>query len=152
MEQPDSCNMHINELADAAGLGADEAVAKQLLLTQLLYPMASAWALRNALLTCVERSHRRFNRNGSMCRGFDGFVAIGGCDKNMPGCAMAVNRQQAQRFVYGGTIQPGKNRRDVVSVFEAVGQHAAGKISDIELKEVESTAILGRILRRHVHC
>lgn len=46
-------------------------------------------------------------------------------------------------FVYGGTIQPGKNRRDVVSVFEAVGQRAAGKISDIELKEIESTAIPG---------
>jgi dihydroxy-acid dehydratase len=62
----------------------------------------------------------------------------------MPGCAMAMARiNRPSVFVYGGTIQPGKNRRDVVSVFEAVGQHAAGKISDIELKEVESTAIPG---------
>ena len=71
-------------------------------------------------------------------------MAIGGCDKNMPGCAMAMARiNRPSVFVYGSTIQPGKKRRDVVSVFEAVGQHAAGKISDIELKEVESTSIPG---------
>ena len=74
--------------------------------------------------------------------GFDGFIALGGCDKNMPGRAMA-RLDRPSVFVYGGTIQPGKERRDVVSVFEAVGKHAAGAISDIELKEVESTAIPG---------
>jgi dihydroxy-acid dehydratase len=77
-------------------------------------------------------------------QGFDGFVAFGGCDKNMPGCAIAMARlDRPSVFVYGGTIQPGKERRDVVSVFEAVGQHAAGRLSDIELKEIEATAIPG---------
>jgi dihydroxy-acid dehydratase len=76
--------------------------------------------------------------------GFDGFVAIGGCDKNMPGCAMAIARlNRPAVFVYGGTIQPGAQRRDIVSVFEAVGGHAAGKVSDAELAEVERTAIPG---------
>jgi dihydroxy-acid dehydratase len=76
--------------------------------------------------------------------GFDGFVAIGGCDKNMPGCAMAMARlNRPSVFVYGGTIRPGPKNRDIISVFEAVGAHAAGKIGDAELREVESTAIPG---------
>jgi len=76
--------------------------------------------------------------------GFDGFVAVGGCDKNMPGCAMAMARlNRPSVFVYGGTIRPGAHRRDIVAVFEAVGANAAGKISDAELKEVERTAIPG---------
>jgi dihydroxy-acid dehydratase len=77
-------------------------------------------------------------------QGFDGFVAIGGCDKNMPACGMAMARMDRPSvFVYGGTILPGKERRDIVSVFEAVGGHAAGNVSDIELKDVEATAIPG---------
>ena len=69
---------------------------------------------------------------------------IGGCDKNMPGCAMAMARlNRPAVFVYGGTIQPGAKRRDIVSVFEAVGAHASGKLCDAELLEVERTAIPG---------
>ena len=76
--------------------------------------------------------------------GFDGFVAIGGCDKNMPGCAMAMARlNRPAVFVYGGTIRPGAQRRDIISVFEAVGAHAAGKLSDAGLLEIERTAIPG---------
>src|SRR5690606_13617979 len=74
----------------------------------------------------------------------DGFVAIGGCDKNIPGCAMAIARlDRPAVFVYGGTIQPGPKRRDIVAVFEAVGAYSSGRISEGELKEVESTAIPG---------
>jgi dihydroxy-acid dehydratase len=76
--------------------------------------------------------------------GFDGVVAIGGCDKNMPGCVMAMARlNRPAVFVYGGTIKPGVKRRDIVSVFEAVGAHSGGKIDDAELLEVEQTAIPG---------
>ena len=80
----------------------------------------------------------------SGAQGFDGLVAIGGCDKNMPGCMMAIARlNRPAVFVYGGTIRPGKKRRDIVSVFEAVGAHAAGNISDAELREIERTSIPG---------
>jgi dihydroxy-acid dehydratase len=76
--------------------------------------------------------------------GFDGVVAIGGCDKNMPACVMAMARlNRPAVFVYGGTIKPGAKRRDIVSVFEAVGAKSGGKISDEELLEVEQTAIPG---------
>jgi dihydroxy-acid dehydratase len=78
---------------------------------------------------------------------FDGVVAIGGCDKNMPGCLMALARLNIPSiFVYGGTILPGTCRGhdvDIVSVFEAVGQFSAGKITRAQLKEVEETAIPG---------
>lgn len=78
---------------------------------------------------------------------FDGVIAIGGCDKNMPGCVMALARLNIPSiFVYGGTILPGTCRGqdvDIVSVFEAVGQYSAGKISREQLKEVEESAIPG---------
>jgi dihydroxy-acid dehydratase len=78
---------------------------------------------------------------------FDGVVAIGGCDKNMPGCVMALARLDIPSiFVYGGTILPGVCRGhdvDIVSVFEAVGQYSAGKIDYAQLREVEASAIPG---------
>jgi dihydroxy-acid dehydratase len=139
------CNMHINTLADEALRGADEAGAKGVLFNTITvsdgismgtpgmrYSLASREVIADSIETVVG------------AQGFDGFVAIGGCDKNMPACGMAIARMNRPAvFVYGGTIMPGAERRDVVSVFEAVGQHAAGNISDIELKEVESTAIPG---------
>ncbi len=139
------CNMHINELADAACMGADEAGAKSVLFNTITvsdgismgtpgmrYSLVSREVIADSIETVVG------------AQGFDGFVAIGGCDKNMPACAIAMARMDRPSvFVYGGTILPGAERRDIVSVFEAVGGHAAGTVSDIELKEVEETAIPG---------
>ena len=139
------CNMHINELAEAAAMGADEAGAKSVLFNTITvsdgismgtpgmrYSLVSREVIADSIETVVG------------AQGFDGFVAIGGCDKNMPACGIAMARMDRPSvFVYGGTILPGKERRDIVSVFEAVGGHAAGNVSDIELKEVEATAIPG---------
>jgi dihydroxy-acid dehydratase len=139
------CNMHINELAEAAAMGADEAGAKSVLFNTITvsdgismgtpgmrYSLVSREVIADSIETVVG------------AQGFDGFVAIGGCDKNMPACGMAMARMDRPSvFVYGGTILPGKERRDIVSVFEAVGGHAAGNVSDIELKDVEATAIPG---------
>ena len=139
------CNMHINQLAEAAAMGADEAGGKSIIFNTITvsdgismgtpgmrYSLVSREVIADSIETVVG------------AQGFDGFVAFGGCDKNMPGCAMAMARlDRPSVFVYGGTIQPGKNRRDIVSVFEAVGSYSAGKLSEIELKEVEATAIPG---------
>src|SRR5438876_1760893 len=77
----------------------------------------------------------------------DGLLAIGGCDKNMPGALMAIARLNIPAiFVYGGTIKPGHWRgRDltIVSAFEAVGEYIAGKIDKSELSEVERRACPG---------
>ena len=81
------------------------------------------------------------------CEGMDGLVAVGGCDKNMPGCLIAMARlNRPSVFVYGGTILPGDFHGqpvDVVSCFEAVGLHAAGKMSDKDLADLEEVAIPG---------
>src|SRR4030081_387798 len=81
------------------------------------------------------------------CEGFDGVVAIGGCDKNMPGCLIALARlNRPSIFVYGGTILPGcLNDRlvDIVSIFEAIGAHSSAKITNEQLEQVESCAIPG---------
>ena len=139
------CNMHIDELADAAALGADEAGAKGVVFNTITvsdgismgtpgmrYSLVSREVIADSIETVVG------------AQGFDGVVAIGGCDKNMPACAMALARlNRPSVFVYGGTIQTGVERRDIVSVFEAVGGHAAGTVGDDELLAVEQTAIPG---------
>src|SRR5215213_7583249 len=79
----------------------------------------------------------------------DGVLAIGGCDKNMPGCMMAIARLNVPSvFVYGGSILPGcvgpdKRDADIVTVFEAVGKHANGQITDKELVDIEEHSIPG---------
>ena len=139
------CNMHIGELAREAGLGADAAGGKSVPFNTITvsdsismgspgmrYSLVSREVIADSIETVVG------------AEGFDGFVAIGGCDKNMPGCAMAIARlNRPAVFVYGGTIRPGVARRDIVSVFEAVGSRAAGRISEAEVLEVERTSIPG---------
>ena len=139
------CNMHIAELAREAAAGADAAGGKSVLFNTITvsdgismgspgmrYSLVSREVIADSIETVVA------------AEGFDGFVAVGGCDKNMPACAMAMARlNRPSVFVYGGTIRPGSHRRDIVAVFEAVGARAAGKISDAELQDVERTAIPG---------
>ena len=139
------CNMHIDRLADAAARGAAGAGGKSTVFGTITvsdgismgtpgmrYSLVSREVIADSIETVVG------------AQGFDGLVAIGGCDKNMPGCMMAIARlDRPAVFVYGGTIRPGAGRRDIVSVFEAVGAHATGAISDRQLREVERTAIPG---------
>jgi dihydroxy-acid dehydratase len=139
------CNVHIDVLAREAAAGANEAGGKAVIFNTITvsdgismgtpgmrYSLVSREVIADSIETVVAGE------------GFDGFVAIGGCDKNMPGCVMAMARlDRPAVFVYGGTIRPGAGRRDIVSVFEAVGGHARGTVSDAELGEVERTAIPG---------
>src|SRR6476469_9484011 len=78
----------------------------------------------------------------------DGVLAVGGCDKNMPGCVMALARLNVPGvFVYGGSIMPGNgpdgDHIDIVSIFEAVGQYQAGKIDEERLHAVETNSCPG---------
>ena len=78
----------------------------------------------------------------------DGVLAIGGCDKNMPGCLMGMARLNVPSiFVYGGSILPGTgvegNDIDIVSIFEAVGQFQAGKLDEAGVHQVECEACPG---------
>ena len=78
----------------------------------------------------------------------DGILAFGGCDKNMPGCVMAMARLNVPSiFVYGGSILPGTGTDggaiDIVSIFEAVGQYQAGKLDERGVHHVECEACPG---------
>ena len=139
------CNMHLNELAEAAGAGADAAGGKSVAFNTITVSDGISMGTPGMRYSLVSREVIADSIEAVVCaQGFDGFVAIGGCDKNMPGCAMAMARiDRPSVFVYGGTIQMGAGRRDIISVFEAVGQRAAGRIGDAELQEIEATAIPG---------
>ena len=136
------CNMGLNRLAQAA----DEAIRQAGGMTQMFgtvtvsdgismgtkgmhYSLVSREVIADAIETAVQAER------------MDGVIAVGGCDKNMPGAMIGIARINVPAiFVYGGTIKPGKLDGEdltIVSIFEAVGQHAAGKIDDARLKKVE---------------
>jgi dihydroxy-acid dehydratase len=144
------CNMHIDKLALESEKGANAAGGKAIIFNTITisdgismgsegmkYSLVSREVIADSIETVVG------------CAGMDGFVAIGGCDKNMPGAMMAIARlNRPAVFVYGGTILPGcitgdTRNLDVVSVFEAIGAHANKKINDAEFLAVEQCAIPG---------
>ncbi len=142
------CNMHINKLAEYAATSIDSYGAKSIIFNTITvsdgismgtdgmrYSLVSREVIADSIETVVG------------CEGFDGFLTIGGCDKNMPACVMAMARlNRPSIFIYGGTILPGKYKNkkiDIVSVFEAVGKHANKEISDTELTQIEKKAIPG---------
>jgi dihydroxy-acid dehydratase len=139
------CNMHIGGLADEAVAAAGEAGGKGVIFNTISVSDGISMGTPGMRYSLVSREIIADSIEAvAGAEGFDGIVAIGGCDKNMPGCMMAMARlNRPAVFVYGGTIKPGKKRRDIVSVFEAVGARSSGRISDDELLEVERTAIPG---------
>ncbi|MBT8136715.1 MAG: dihydroxy-acid dehydratase [Gammaproteobacteria bacterium] len=139
------CNMHIDALARTAASAVDASGGKSLIFNTITVSDGISMGTPGMRYSLVSREVIADSiETVAGAEGFDGLVAIGGCDKNMPGCIMAIARlDRPAVFVYGGTIRPGACNRDIVSVFEAVGGHAGGKVSDEELAEVEKTAIPG---------
>jgi dihydroxy-acid dehydratase len=142
------CNMHIHGLAEKARGGVDGAGGVGLIFGAPTVSDGISMGTEGMKFSLVSREVIADSVEVvSNAQAFDGVVTIGGCDKNMPGCLMGMARVNIPGvFVYGGTILPGKLRGkdlDIVSIFEAVGQHAAGKISDAQLKEVECNACPG---------
>jgi dihydroxy-acid dehydratase len=142
------CNSGLQKLADAAVQGIEEAGGNpQIFGTPTIsdgmamgtegmkYSLVSREVIADCIETCVQGQW------------MDGVLVVGGCDKNMPGGMMGMLRANVPAiYVYGGTILPGKWKGqdlNIVSVFEAVGQNAAGRISDQELKDIEQHAIPG---------
>jgi dihydroxy-acid dehydratase len=144
------CNAHIDQLAREAETGVNGAGGKAIIFNTITvsdgismgsegmkYSLVSREVIADSIETVVG------------CEGLDGFVAIGGCDKNMPGSLIAMARlNRPAVFVYGGTILPGcitgdSRKLDIVSVFEAVGAHANKQIDDAQLEKIESCAIPG---------
>ena len=142
------CNVHIDKLARAVVQGVEGAGGKSITFNTITVSDGISMGTEGMKYSMVSREIIADSIEAvSAAEGFDGVVAVGGCDKNMPGCLMALARlNRPSVFVYGGTILPGcLNGRnlDIVSIFEAVGAHSSGKISDQELEAVETCAIPG---------
>ena len=139
------CNMHINTLAEHACEGSNQAGGKGVIFNTITISDGISNGTEGMKYSLVSREVIADSIEAvAGCEGFDGLVAIGGCDKNMPGCLIGLARlNRPSVFVYGGTIQPGAGHTDIISVFEAVGQHARGDISLVDLTEIEKTAIPG---------
>jgi dihydroxy-acid dehydratase len=159
------CNMHIDQLARQAEAGANAGGGKAVIFGTITISDGVSMGTEGMKYSLVSREVIADSIETVMgCEGFDALVAIGGCDKNMPGCLIAMARlNRPSVFVYGGTIMPGcitgvlaekrlrKERReqfagrnlDIVSCFEAVGSHANAQIDDRELALIEEQAIPG---------
>jgi len=139
------CNMHINKLAEETEKGVNGAGGKAIIFNTITISDGISMGSEGMKYSLVSREVIADSiETVAGCQGFDGVVAIGGCDKNMPGCIIGLARlDRPSVFVYGGTIQPGDNHTDIVSVFEAVGKRANNDINDIELEQIESKAIPG---------
>ncbi len=142
------CNSGLQKLADAAVMGIEEAGGNAQVFgvptisdgmamgtEGMKYSLVSREVISDCIETCV------------MGQWMDGVLVVGGCDKNMPGGLMGMLRANVPAiYVYGGTILPGHYKGkdlNIVSVFEAVGENAAGKLSDEDLHEIEKRAIPG---------
>jgi dihydroxy-acid dehydratase len=147
------CNVHLGELSEHAKTGINNNGGKAVFFNTITVTDGISMGTKGMRYSLVSRDVIADSIETAVAaEGFDGLVAIGGCDKNMPGCMIAIARlNRPAVFVYGGTILPGFmpkdkeecNPMDIVSVFEAVGQHAKGELTDEELKEVEKYAIPG---------
>lgn len=139
------CNIHINGLAEEVAKGVYFADAKPIVFNTITVSDGIANGYQGMKYSLVSREVIADSIETVVgCQGHDALIAIGGCDKNMPGCLMAMARlDRPSLFIYGGTIQPGKNHTDIVSVFEAVGAHARGDLTEAEVLEIEKTAIPG---------
>jgi dihydroxy-acid dehydratase len=142
------CNMHIDKLARQAEKGIADGGGKGVIFNTITISDGISMGTEGMKYSLVSREVIADSIETVVgCEGFDGVVAIGGCDKNMPGCLIALARlNRPAVFVYGGTILPGKHKGkdvDIVSIFEAVGAHARGNVDDQELHAIESCAIPG---------
>ncbi|NBV86155.1 MAG: dihydroxy-acid dehydratase [Verrucomicrobia bacterium] len=159
------CNMHIDGLARQAEAGVNTAGGKGVIFNTMTISDGISMGTEGMKYSLVSREIIADSIEAVVgCQGFDGVVAIGGCDKNMPGCVIALARlNRPSVFVYGGTILPGcitgilagkrlrkeraeaiaERKLDIVSCFEAVGAIANGKIDEKELTLIEEQAIPG---------
>ncbi|MDP5276685.1 dihydroxy-acid dehydratase [Chengkuizengella axinellae] len=143
------CNIHIDKLAIQAKEGVSIGGGAPLIFNTITVSDGIAMGHEGMFYSLPSREVIADSIETVMgAERLDGVVAIGGCDKNMPGCMIAIGRMNLPAvFVYGGTIQPGKwegKDLDIVSAFEAVGQYNKGDIDAQGLKDIECHACPGQ--------
>ncbi len=139
------CNMHINDLATIVEDSINNNDGKGILFNTITVSDGISMGTEGMKYSLVSREVIADSIETVVgCLGYDGVIAIGGCDKNMPGCLIGMARlNRPSIFVYGGSIMPSKENTDYVTVCEKTGQHAKGDISDEELIYVEKVSVKG---------
>ena len=139
------CNMHINELADLVENSIDASGCKGVLFNTITVSDGISMGTQGMKYSLVSREVIADSIETVVgCLGYDGVVAIGGCDKNMPGALIGLARlNRPSIFIYGGSIQPSPTNTDYVTVCEKVGEYAKGTISEEDLIAVEKISVKG---------
>ena len=139
------CNMHINELAELVEGSIDASDCKGVLFNTITVSDGISMGTQGMKYSLVSREVIADSIETVVgCLGYDGVVAIGGCDKNMPGALIGLARlNRPSIFIYGGSIQPSSINTDYVTVCEKVGEYAKGSISEEDLIAVEKVSVKG---------
>ena len=139
------CNMHINGLADIVEDSISHAGGKGVLFNTITVSDGISMGTQGMKYSLVSREVIADSIETVVgCLGYDGVIAIGGCDKNMPGCLIGLARlNRPSIFIYGGSIRPSEKNTDYVTVCEKVGEYAKGDISEEELIEIETISDKG---------
>ena len=139
------CNMHINELADLVESSIDVSGCKGVLFNTITVSDGISMGTQGMKFSLVSREVIADSIETVVgCLGYDGVIAIGGCDKNMPGALMGLARlNRPSIFIYGGSIRPSSINTDYVTVSEKVGEYAKGDITEDELIAIEKVSVVG---------
>jgi len=139
------CNMHINELADIVESSIDSSGCKGVLFNTITVSDGISMGTQGMKFSLVSREVIADSIETVVgCLGYDGVIAIGGCDKNMPGALMGLARlDRPSIFIYGGSIRPSLINTDYVTVSEKVGEYAKGDITEDELISIEEVSVVG---------
>jgi dihydroxy-acid dehydratase len=139
------CNMHINQLADVVEHSIDDSGGKGVLFNTITVSDGISMGTQGMKYSLVSREVIADSIETVVgCLGYDGVIAIGGCDKNMPGCIIGLARlNRPSIFIYGGSIKPSSENTDYVTVCEKTGEFSKGELEESELIHVEKISVKG---------
>ena len=139
------CNMHINQLADVVEKSVDGSGGKGVLFNTITVSDGISMGTQGMKYSLVSREVIADSIETVVgCLGYDGIIAIGGCDKNMPGCIIGMARlNRPSIFIYGGSIKPSSENTDYVTVCEKTGEFSKGDLDESELIHVEKVSVKG---------
>ena len=139
------CNMHINQLAEVVEKSVDTSGGKGVLFNTITVSDGISMGTQGMKYSLVSREVIADSIETVVgCLGYDGLIAIGGCDKNMPGCVIGMARlNRPSIFIYGGSIRPSEENTDYVTVCEKTGEFSKGDLPEAELIHVEKISVKG---------
>jgi dihydroxy-acid dehydratase len=139
------CNMHINQLADVVEHSIDDSGGKGVLFNTITVSDGISMGTQGMKYSLVSREVIADSIETVVgCLGYDGVIAIGGCDKNMPGCIIGLARlNRPSIFIYGGSIKPRSENTDYVTVCEKTGEFSKGELEESDLIHVEKISVKG---------